>query len=237
MDELEADHSSLTLRNKKTELERGMVISGQIALNRPSTKAYTLIELLAFMLIVGIAAVVYGEVRTKYGLWPAVGATALWILASALLIVLFLVWTARRDTQRLTDLRNKYRDVYRVKAMPTDPKSIVKAEGAEIQIGDYGWEACPNQRDNLIHLQGLTEDWHVVWHAGFRPDQIERVGQKPQSQYDYWVPYWAKLPAPPPCPLPVKERNSPTLGLPHHSGRYFELYPSRPTHCLNKKNA
>jgi len=107
----------------------------------------------------------------------------------------------------------------------------VKPEGAEIQIGDYGWDARPNRRNGLIHLQGLTERWQVVWHAGFRPDQIQRIAAKPASQYDYWIPYWAKRPPPPPCPFPVRMRNTPTMGLPHHSGRYFENHPSQYYNC------
>lgn len=113
---------------------------------------------------------------------------------------------------------------------PPPSKSIVKPAAAEIQIGDYGWDARPSSEDGLIHLQGLTPKWQVVWHAGFRPDQIEKVAVKPASQYDYWAPYWAKPPPPPPCPYPVRERNTPTMGLPHHSGRYFENYPSQYYH-------
>ncbi len=52
-------------------------------------------------------------------------------------------------------------------------------------MGDYGWEAQPLRKNNLIYLQGLTEEWLVVWLAGFRPDEIEYVGLKPLSQYDW----------------------------------------------------
>jgi hypothetical protein len=49
-------------------------------------------------------------------------------------------------------------------------------------------------KHGLIYLQGLTPDWRTVWHAGFQPNQIERIGLKPSSQYDHWVPYWIKTP-------------------------------------------
>jgi hypothetical protein len=154
-------------------------------------------------------------------------ASALALLVGVLLVVLFYRWTWRRNKQQLAQLREKYRTIYRVKELPVDSKMIVKPEGAEIQIGDYGWDARPSCQDGMIHLQGLTKRWQVVWHAGFRPDQIEKIAEKPASQYDYWTPYWAKPPPPPPCPFPIRERNTPTMGLPHHSGRYFKEYPSQ----------
>jgi membrane protein implicated in regulation of membrane protease activity len=212
----------LTPRKKFPEWETGMVIPSKSAKGRRcSTGAYTLIELLALIFILGIATIVYTAVRKQYGLWSAVGATTLVIVACAIVVVLFYDWMARREKRRLATLREKYRGVFRVKQLPTEKKTIVKPEGAEIQVGDFGWEAYPIRPDGLIHLQGLNETWEVVWHAGFRPEQIERVADKPASQYDYWKPYWAKIPPPEPCPFPVLKRNTPTMGLPYHSGRYF----------------
>jgi prepilin-type N-terminal cleavage/methylation domain-containing protein len=193
---------------------------------RSARNAYTLIELLAVIFIIGFATAVFVAVRGKHGLSAAVVASVLAVVVGILLVFLFYRWTWSRDKQRLTHLREQYRNIYRVKELPTDAKNIVKPAGAEIQIGDYAWDARPNRRDGLIHLQGLTARWQVVWHAGFRQDQIEKVATKPASQYDNWAPYWAK-PPPPPCPFPVRERNTPTMGLPHHSGRYFENYPSQ----------
>jgi hypothetical protein len=40
-------------------------------------------------------------------------------------------------------------------------------------------------KHGLIYLQGLTDEWGLVWRAGFRPDQVEFVGPKPVSQYDW----------------------------------------------------
>jgi len=189
--------------------------------------AYTLIELLMVIFIVAFATVVYDVVRGKHGPWLAAVASGFAVLVGILLVILFYRWTWSRDKKRLAQLRENYRNIYQVKELPADTKSIVKPAGAEIQIGDYGWDARPNRRDGLIHLQGLTTRWQVVWHAGFRPDQIEKVAVKPASQYDYWAPYWAKPPSPPPCPFPVRERDTPTMGLPHHSGHYFENFPSQ----------
>ena len=194
---------------------------------RSARKAFTLIELLALIFIIGFATAVFRAVRGNHGLGAAMAASVLAAVVGILLVVLFYRWAWSRDKQRLTHLREQYRSIYRVKELPVDAKSIVKPEGAEIQIGDYGWDARPNRRDGLIHLQGLTARWQVVWHAGFRPDQIEKVAAKPDSQYDYWAPDWAKPPPPPPCPFPVRERSTPTMGLPYHSGHYFENYPSQ----------
>lgn len=192
-----------------------------------SRKAYTLIELLAVIFVIGVGAFVAGAVQQKYGKPMGILAGVLAGLAASLLVFLLFCWGWKRDKQKLAGLREKYRAIYRVKAMPTETKSIVKPVNAEIRVGDYAWEARPNRKDGLIHLQGLTPRWTVVWHAGFRPDQIEKVAEKTASQYDYWVPDWAKPPPPPPCPYPVQERDTPTMGLPYHSGPYFTDYPSK----------
>lgn len=188
--------------------------------------AYTLIELLMAIFITALATVAYTAVRPKHGPWLAAAAAALAVVVGVTLVVLFYRWSWRRDRRQLAELREKFCTIYQVKTLPTASASIVKPEWAEIQIGDYGWDARPGQRDGLIHLQGLTKQWQVVWHAGFRPDQIEKVAEKPSSQYDYWVPYWSRRPPPPPCPFPIRERNTPTMGLPHHSGRYSKNYPA-----------
>jgi len=95
--------------------------------------------------------------------------------------------------------------------MPTDESTIKKPKDSEIKVGDYGWQAEPIRNDGLIYLQGLTAEWQVVWYAGFHPEQIESVGPKPRSQYD-WDYSWARRA--PPCPFPVQERKTNTMGLP-----------------------
>ncbi len=201
--------------------------------NHPLTKrrsAYTLIELLAVIFMVAVTGIVEESVTRKAGRWSGIGAGAVALFICLGAVALFYRWSWKRDRTRLEELREKYRGIYRLLALPSDQKIVAKPEGAEIKIGDCGWEAGPASKDGLIYLQGLTAEWTVVWHAGFRPDQIEWVAEKPSSQYDYWVPYWAKSPPPPPCPFPVIERATLTLGRPHHSHRYFAMpspYPSK----------
>src|ERR1022692_293653 len=173
------------MRNQNRPFSR----TGLFASRRSARKAYTLIELLAVTFIIAFAAVVFEAVRKKHGEGPALAGGVLAGLAGILLIIVFYRWTWSRNKQQLTQLREKYRDIYQVKELPTDAKSIVKPEGAEIQIGDYGWDARPNRRDGLIHLQGLTARWQVVWHAGFRPNQIEkdRVASRESSSTLEWA--------------------------------------------------
>jgi hypothetical protein len=183
--------------------------------------SYTLIELLALIFIVAVTGIVEESVTRKAGRWSGIGAGAITLIICVVAVVLFYRWSWKRDRNRLQELRQKYRGIYRVLAFPSDKKIVAKTDGAEIKIGDFGWEARPAGKDGLIYLQGLTTEWTVVWHAGFRPDQIEWVSEKPSSQYDYWVPYWAKSPPPPPCPFPIIERATLTIGRPHHSHRYL----------------
>jgi len=197
---------------------------------RLSRQAYTLIELLAISFVIGVPVFTAAAVSTRYGRITGVTSGLLAVPVCILLVVFFYRQTWRREERLRRELREKYRAIYRVTALPTEPRSIVKPVGAEIIVGDYGWEARPMRRDGLIHLQGLTTTWKVVWHAGFHRDQLENVAIKPGSQYDYWVPYWAITSPPPPCPFPVQERNTPTMGLPHFSGYYFINYPSQ-FHC------
>lgn len=218
----------MTLVQKLPQLQKAMFNCCRFIESRRSTRnAYTLIELLAVMFVFLAAGVAFETVRKNHGQGLSLLAGILAVLGVISLYFLFLRWAWRRDKQNLTRLREQYRTIYQVKELPTDPKSIIKLAAAEIQIGDYGWDAKPSRKDGLIHLQGLTSKWQVVWHAAFRPDQIVKVADKPKSQYDYWVPYWAKPPPPPPCPYPVRERETPTFGLPHHSGRYFEHHTTQ----------
>jgi len=210
-----------------------LTLNSLMSHKRPLAKrrsAYTLIELLIVMFIVAVTGIVEESVTRKLGRWSGIGAGAITLIICVVAMVLFYRWSWHRDRKRLQELREKYHRIYRVLALPSDQKIVAKPDGAEIKIGDYGWEAGPASKDGFICLQGLTAEWTVVWHAGFHPDQIEWVTEKPSSQYDYWVPYWAKSPPPPPCPFPVIERATPTIGRPHHSHRYFvkpSPYPSR----------
>ena len=195
-----------------------------------SRRGLTLIELLVVTFVMTVAIVIGKSVASAYGAWPGIGAGFLGGSLSMISVILFYRWSWKRAERRLQELRQEYRAIYRVNTVPPDPRIIIMPEGAQISIGDYGWEAGPSRNDGLIYLQGLTPEWTVVWHAGFRPDQIEWVADKPHSQYDSWHPYWADPPPLPSCPFPVVERETPTIGRPHHSHRYFvdpALYPGR----------
>jgi len=180
--------------------------------------------------------VTWKSVAGTYGTLSGIGTAFSAGSLSVITVVLFYRWMWRRDERGLQKARDQYQEIYRVITNPTDARVIVMPEGAEIRIGDYGWEAGPSRNDGLIYLQGLTLDWTVVWHAGLHPDEIEKVGTKPHSQYDSWHPYWADPPPLPPCPFPVVERETMTIGRPHHSHSYF-VQPAayRPRRAARKR--
>jgi len=188
---------------------------------RSFSLGYTIIEVMAVIFIIAVSVETAKFVSLRYGKTAGIGAGLFGGMVSSAIVVLFYCWIGRQNQRRLQDVRERYTSIYRVTSPPTDEKSIKRAEGAEIRVGDYGWEAGPLlKKSGLIYLQGLRVDWRVVWHAGFRPDQIEKVTQKPCSQYDRWIPYWVKGPAPPPCPFPILERKTPAMGLPHNRHLY-----------------
>ncbi len=174
--------------------------------------AWTIIELFALIFVIYIPILTGSVVTKKFGFWPGIGAGILSAAACITVVVLFYRASGRQQEKRRRELREKYRTVYRVVALPSDESNIKKPQGAEIKVGDYGWEAEPPKgKEGLIFLQGLTAKWQVVWYAGFRSDQIESTGSKPQSQYD-WGYSWLRNA--PPCPFPVQERATPSWGLP-----------------------
>jgi len=199
-------------------------IPDQPAMRRCSTQqAYTLIELLAVMFIVTVTGAVGRSVAVRYGTGPGIGAGFLAALVAMFIVVLFYRWSWRKDRRRLQQLKDNYQGIYRVIAVASDQRGVMKPEGAEIRLGDFGWEAGSIRKDGLVYLHGLTVEWNVVWYAGFKPDQIERVATKPCSQYGHWVPYWANKPVLAPCPFPVLDRETPTIGRPHPSHRCVEM--------------
>ena len=122
--------------------------------HRPT--AYTLIELLAVMFVVAMTGLVEESVAHRFGRWTGIGAGAVTLIICVMGVVLFYRWSWKRDRRRLQELREKYRGIYRVIALPSDQKIVAKPDGAEIKIGDCGWEAGPVSKDGLIYLQGLT---------------------------------------------------------------------------------
>ncbi len=185
-------------------------------------QGWTLIELLGLIAVI-FAVVSTGQfVASSYGTWSGIGAGIAVGVFSATIVALFYRLSWRHTKHKLRELTERYDSIYRVVAVPDEPKIIGMPEGAEIKVGDYAWEAGPTRDDDLIYLHGLTPEWTVVWHAGLHPEQIERVAAKPYSQYDSWHPYWADPPPLPPCPFPVIERETLTIGRPHYSHSYFE---------------
>ena len=127
------------------------------------------------------------------------------VIAAVCLSVVFLtaVFAGRRHRGIKAELAQKHKLIYRIIANPIGGKCIAMAEGTAIEVGDYGWEAEPRCDDGLIYLHGLNDRWQVVWYAGFRPDQVQVVAEKPRSHY-YIYPDWVDFDRIPKCPYPVK---------------------------------
>jgi len=125
------------------------------------------------------------------------------VAASIFVLILISRIIGPRQKRLERHLFETYRYIYRVKSLPSESACFLKADGAPVTIGDYGWEAEPIRHDDLIYLHGLNDTWQVVWYAGFRPEEVERIGLKPRSQY-YAFPYWMTKGIPP-CPYPVRE--------------------------------
>jgi hypothetical protein len=138
-------------------------------------------------------------------------------------IIVFLFFIGQLWRLNCKQLNRKYRSIYRVISLPSGNQCDLKAEGTSIEVGDYGWEAEPIHKNNLIYLHGLNDTWQVVWYAGFRPDQIELVGAKPKSQY-YVYPDWMnsskKIQK---CPFPVKNFSPVKEYLKTHFGFPVEI--------------
>jgi prepilin-type N-terminal cleavage/methylation domain-containing protein len=139
---------------------------------------YTLIEVLAAMLVIAAAMFAWMIVADRFGALMGIRAALFAGSISIMAVISFYRWMSHRDECSLNEAREKYLNIYRVVAS-LDPEIIILPDGAEIRVGDYGWEAGPARDDDLIYLQGLTRDWTVVWHAGFHSDEIEKVCEKP----------------------------------------------------------
>lgn len=170
-----------------------------------------MIELLALMIIVYVPIFIGNILAKTFGIWAGIGVGVLAAVTCMTAVILFYRASGRRHEKRRRELREKYLEIYRVVSIPEEG-NITKQQGAEIKVSDYGWEAEPQDcRDGFIYLQGLTDKWQVVLYAGFRPDQIEKIGLKPRSQYD-WDYSW--LGNAPPCPFPIQKRETASMGLP-----------------------
>jgi hypothetical protein len=177
----------------------------------------TLFDLLAAVLVFSIPVALGMGVGLKAGVWVGIGVGILVASTDIAILAMLSRTMDRRYDRYRAEVREKYRGIYRVVAVPTNAKDFIVAPGAEIRIGDYGWEAepCWKRRDGLIYLQGLTLTWHVVWEAGFRPDQLEYIGPKPRSQYDWRDDYDCRTGHPKAhCPYAVQNRPTCAMGFP-----------------------
>ena len=184
---------------------------------KPNARSgWTIIELFAVMFVIYVPIVIGQFVAKRFGneTGIVVGIFSVPICVTA--VFLFYWSVGRQSQQRQRQLSEKYPSIYRIIALPTDAKNILIPEGAEIKVGDYGWEAEPIHKNDLnssdlIYLHGLTDKWRVVWYAGFRANQIERVGPKPRSQY--YLPYsMMRAASSPACPFPVQMRWTTDMG-------------------------
>ena len=178
-------------------------------------RGYSLVELFAAIFVLAVPLITIQVVATRFGKSTGIVAGLLSAVASVAVVIAFYRWIGRCHQKELHELSEKYPHVYRVIALPTDTSSILTAEDAKLEVGDYGWEAEAIHDDGLTYLHGLTEKWRLVWYAGFRSDQIERIGPKPRTQY--YLPYSWRVgggSSAPPCPFPVETRYATDLGNP-----------------------
>jgi hypothetical protein len=195
----------IDLPTKKKSLRRDCRLS-----RYPPRGAVTLVELIVLLLLFLPPLLLYPMAGKRWGNWAGIGIASAVEFALLTLVILFYRWGSRRFIERFGIQRLP--NVYRIQATPTDPAHLVVADGASISVGDYGWEAEPIESDGLTYLHGLNKRWEVVWYAGFRSDEIEKVATKLQSQY--LIPYtWRSAGSnAPPCPYPVKKLTLRTLG-------------------------
>jgi hypothetical protein len=187
-------------------------------------RGLTLLDILAAIFVIAVPLITFDIVATHFGKPAGIVAGFLSGGASLSVVSAWSFCSYRSFQNELRLLSAKYPWVYRVTALPTDTSSLWTAEGASnlwtaegakiIEVGDYGWEAEPIHDDGLTYLQGLTEKWGVVWYAGFRSDQIERVGRKPRSQYYLPASWYHAGPEAFPCPFPVQSHQTTDLGMP-----------------------
>jgi hypothetical protein len=183
---------------------------------RSNKEAWTIFEIFALIFVIYIPFLIGNTAAKHFGDWAGIGVGI--ISAVICIVVLFFFYRALdyRGEQQRREMLKKYPLIYRVLSLPSD--CFLKAAGASIEVGDYGWEAEPIHKNGLIYLHGLNDTWQVVWYAGFRPDQIEIVESKPKSQY-YVYPDWMsnskKIER---CPFPVKIFNPVKEYLKTHFG-------------------
>lgn len=176
-------------------------------------RGLTLLDLLALQFVIFVPLFFTVIVTTHYGsergfLVGFISSIACWGVVGA-----FSGWSYYRYQEQLRVLSTNYPSIFQIKEIPSDTSQLLIAEGAKIEIGDYGWEAEPLHDDGLIYLHGLNEKWGVVWYRGFRPNQIEKVGPKPRTQYLLPESWYRGGPDAFPCPFPIQSQTA-DLGMP-----------------------
>lgn len=171
------------------------------------------ILLLLLFPVVGVPLIVYSGVHFGSGARVVVG---LIVFAGYFVYLRWMYrWADKISARARAEIRERYRGIYRVKGAPSSQWSWLKEN---IRVGDFGWQRPAWRRDGLIYLQGLQEQWGVVWMAGFRPEDVEFVTAKPVSEYDWRdfeydgikprAPYnWGISKAKQPCPFAVDTEN------------------------------
>lgn len=195
-------------------------------LSQVNRRGLTLVNMLAALFIIFGSLMPAVLVTSQYGVESGLFAGTIASLGCWGVIIALSAWSHYQFHETLRTLSENYPSIYRVKRVPVDTSRFWMAEGATIEIGDYGWEAKPLHDDGLIYLQGLSERWGVVWYGGFRLDEIEEVGPKPRTQYLLPESWYLVGPDAFPCPFPVQSRQSADLGMPQH-GRGLDFLPER----------
>src|SRR5579862_5451506 len=104
------------------------------------------------MILVGGISVLAGQiVASKHGTWAGIG---LGISSGAAVVGVFILlrWANQHYyvQPRRRQLRDRYRYIYKVIALPGNLIDVRKPIGAELVVGDYGWEAPPLKKDGLL---------------------------------------------------------------------------------------
>lgn len=195
-----------------------------------SKKLETLSTLIFLGFVLCLSMLVWASVKFGYFCDEHFGIPG--TLGASVLALLFFFFVLMRNFYRCLDWldvlgraekREKYRGIYRVLSLPSVHNEPNSWNAKDITAGDFGWEARPLTKDGLIWLHGLSVHWRMAWRAGFKAGEVEYVGPKPISHYDwkdfeYDGPkassvYSSAIPKQP-CPLPVQKTISGRLQFP-----------------------
>ena len=73
--------------------------------------------------------------------------------------------------------------IYRVLSVPPPERIWSLKSGHVVQAGDYGWSApslsSSGASGEVVSLEGLGDDYKLVWMADFLPSEVEYAAVKP----------------------------------------------------------